>query len=254
MRHEGSIAGAISERLGLPVLLETVHEVVVIKPAGMATELTSDPKGTSLISRVRAAAPDDAIPKLPHRLDRVTRGIVVAALSEDGIRFHNEQLRRGAWEKMYLARLDVSRSADPESMIGEHKVHLRTRSGRAEVVRSGGKRAITEVLAVAFAPDRDDEAHALLRLRTGRYHQIRATMAHLGAPLVGDWLYGAGSAREERRFYLEHTALRFTPCWEDGPVGIHLREDPDRDSVAPPLSTKLDRILVEWEAANAPKR
>ena len=254
MRSEGPVTGAISKRLELPVLFESVHEMAVIKPAGMATELTTDPKGTSLISRVRAAAPNDAIPKLPHRLDRVTRGIVVVALSEEGIRFHNEQLRQGAWEKIYLARLDVSRLGEPESMIGEHKVHLRTRDGRSEVVRSGGRRAITEVLAVARTRDREDEGHALLRLHTGRYHQIRATMAHLGVPLVGDWLYGAAPRQNEARFYLEHTALRFTPCGADERVGVHLREDPDRESIAPGLRAEIDRILAGWEVANGPKR
>ena len=254
MRSEGPVTGAISKRLELPVLFESVHEMAVIKPAGMATELTTDPKGTSLISRVRAAAPNDAIPKLPHRLDRVTRGIVVVALSEEGIRFHNEQLRQGAWEKIYMARLDVSRLGDPESMIGEHKVHLRTRDGRSEVVRSGGRRAITEVLAVALTRDCEDEGHALLRLHTGRYHQIRATMAHLGAPLVGDWLYGESPRRDDERFYLEHTALRFTPYGEEEPVALHWRDDPKREAIASTLRSALDRILAGWESENGAKR
>ena len=254
MRYEGPATGAISKRFKLPVLFESVHEMVVIKPTGMATELTTDPKGISLISRVRAAAPNDAVPKLPHRLDRVTRGIVVVALSEEAIRFHNEQLQQGAWEKIYLARLSVSRLVDPESLIGEHKVHLRTRDGRSEVVRVGGKRAVTEVLALAPASDRNDEAHALLRLHTGRYHQIRATMESLGVPLVDDWLYGPGSGRGERRFYLEHAALRFTPCGADDAVGIYLHEDPEREPIAPALQADLDWIVARWEAESGPKR
>jgi len=247
-------SGLDREYLGLPILLETAHELVVIKPAGMATELTSDPKGVSLLSRVRAAVPSDVMPKLPHRLDRVTRGIVVVAISNDAIRFHNEQLRAGAWEKIYLARLSVSRSDEAEGLIGAHKVHLRARDGRAEVVRSGGKRAITEILAVAATPDRDNEAHALLRLHTGRYHQIRATMAHLGVPLVDDWLYGSVPRREGGRFYLEHLALRFTPYGATRPGAIHLREDPDREAIAPALRTALDRRLEEWETQDAEER
>jgi 23S rRNA pseudouridine1911/1915/1917 synthase len=242
------------ERLGLPVLFESEHEVVVIKPAGMATELTSDPKGVSVVSRVRAAVSPDVAPRLPHRLDRVTRGIIVVALSNDAIRFHNERLRVGAWEKIYVARLDVSRSENPERLIGTHKVHLRTRGGRADVVRSGGKRAITEILAVAPAPDREDEVHALLRLHTGRYHQIRATMAHLGVPLVDDWLYGLMPRREGDRFYLEHSALRFAPYGVARPVVIHLREDPDREAIAPALRAALDRLLTAWETQDAEER
>lgn len=256
MRLNESTAGSIVNRkhLGLPIPLETAHELVVIKPAGMATELTSDPKGVSLLSRVRAAVPSDVTPKLPHRLDRVARGIVVVAISKDAIRFHNEQLRAGAWEKIYLVRLSVSLSGAPEDLLGVHKVHLRTRGGRADVVRSGGKRAVTEVLATATAPDRDDEAHALLRLHTGRYHQIRATMAHLGVPLVDDWLYGSVPRREGGRFYLEHIALRFTPYGATRPQEVHLREDPDREAIAPALRVALDRLLEEWETKDAEER
>ena len=247
-----TIAGR--DRLGLPVLFESEHELVVIKPAGMATELTSDPKGASLLSRVRAAVPSDVTPRLPHRLDRVTRGIVVIALSDSAIRFHNEQLREGAWEKTYLARLSVSHLEDPRRLIGVHKLHLRARDGRAEVVRSGGKRAITEVLAVAPTSDRNDEAHALLRLHTGRYHQIRAVMARLDVPLVDDWLYGSAPRRSGGRFYLEHIALRFTPYGATRPEVIHLCEDPDREAIAPALRAAVDRLLTGWERQDAEKR
>jgi len=241
-------------RLGLRVLHETDHELVVIKPTGMATELTSDPKGVSLLSRVRSAVPRDVTPRLPHRLDRVTRGIVVAALSDDAIRFHNERLSGGAWTKVYLARVRRPLSYTFDNLIGTHRLHLRAQDGRATVVRSGGKRAITEILAVAAAPDRDDEGHVLLRLHTGRYHQVRASMAYLGAPLVGDWLYDPAPEREERRFYLEHTALRFVPFGADRPLTIHLRDDPDRDALDPALRAVFDRRLAEWEEGDAEKR
>jgi 23S rRNA-/tRNA-specific pseudouridylate synthase len=256
LRSKEPTAETIVDRgkLRLPILFESEHELVVVKPAGMATELTSDPNGVSLLSRVRTAVPDGVVPRLPHRLDRVTRGIVVVALSEDAIRFHNERLREGAWEKIYLARVGLLSTDRPESLIGAHKLHLRTRGGRTHVVRSGGKRAITEVLAVAPAPDRDGEGHALLRLHTGRTHQIRAAMAHLGAPLVDDWLYDSTAKREGARFYLEHIALRFVPYEMRRPRVIHRRDDPDREAMAPTMRAALDRRLEEWEARDAEER
>ncbi len=235
------------------MLLETAHEVAVIKPSGMATELTSDPRGASLLSRIGAAAPN-AVPKLPHRLDRVTRGIVVVALSDEAIRFHNDQLRDGAWTKLYLARIRVPEGTRVEDLVGLHTLHLRTRDGQAQVVRSGGKRAVTEVRAVAGSPDRPHESHALLRLHTGRYHQIRATMADLGAPLVDDWLYDTDAARRSGRFYLEHAALRFTPFGADRPRTIHRRDDPDREPIGPALRATLDRCLEGWETNDAEER
>ena len=226
---------------GLPALWETKDEIVLVKPAGMATELTSDPKGVSLLSRVRAVHPGA---NLPHRLDRVTRGLVVVALTSDAIAWHNEQIREGLWEKIYLAR--VRAEANLDALVGTHKLHLKRVGGRAAIVRSGGKRALMEILSWAPAPGRSDEAHVLIRLHTGRYHQIRATMAHLGAPLVDDWRYASSPGRDRERFYLEHVALRFTPCGEGTSRGIHWREDPDRESIAPALRGALDGLLAEW--------
>jgi 23S rRNA pseudouridine1911/1915/1917 synthase len=247
-------SGVDRDCLGLPVLLDTPHELVLAKPSGMATELTSDPKCTSLLSRVRSAMPSGRTPRLPHRLDRVTRGIVVVALTDEAIRFHNAQIREGGWTKLYLARVRYPREKSLDDLVGLHRFHLRRRAGRAEVVRSGGKRAITEVIAVAGATDRDDEVHALLRLHTGRYHQIRVSMAALGTPLVDDWLYDPDAVRHGDRFYLEHIALRFMPFGAGGRRTIHRRDDPDRDPIDPALRTALDERLEAWEAEDAEER
>ena len=244
---------------GMPVLHETAHELVVIKSAGMATELTSDPRGASLISRVREALPAEVDARLPHRLDRVTRGLVVVALSDKAIAFHDAQIRAGNWEKIYLARVMLPESDTLDELIGVHKMHLRRDRGRAEVVRSGGKRALTEILAWAPVPaqatDRSDEAHVLIRLLTGRFHQIRATMAALGAPLVDDWLYGSSAGTRRRpadeRFYLEHTALRFTPFNSDRPAAVHWTNDPDRETMSPTLLARLDGLLDAWTSDGA---
>ena len=234
-------------KLNLPVLMETAHEIVVVKPSGMATELSRDPKGTSLLSRVKAAASENHQPRLPHRLDRVSRGIIVVALTKESIAFHNAQIQARAWDKIYLARCLAPLEGDVGDLIGQHKLHLRPQAGRARIVRSGGKQALTEILAVAPTPDMDGEIHMLVRLLTGRFHQIRATMAHLGVPLVDDWLYGTSPGRDKERFYLEHTALRFMPFDSSTPCIVHWSEDPHRERVNPELRTYLDELLTRWE-------
>jgi len=238
-------------KLNLPILLETTHEMVVVKPSGMATELSRDPKGSSLLSRVKAAAPAGSQPKLPHRLDRVSRGIVVVALTKDAIVHHNQQIQKRAWDKIYLARCLAPADCDLDDLLGHHKLHLRAQSGRARVVHSGGQQALTEILAIAPTPDMDGEIHVLIRLLTGRFHQIRATMAHLGVPLVDDWLYGTLPGRDKERFYLEHAALRFTPTESTTPCILHWADDPHRELTDSKIRTCLDELLTQWENEGA---
>ncbi len=238
-------------KLNLPILLETAHEIAVVKPAGMATELSRDPKGASLLSRVKAAAPTGSQPKLPHRLDRVSRGIVIIALTKEAIAHHNQQIQERAWDKIYLARCLAPDDREPDALLGQHKLHLRNQGGRARVVRSGGRQALTEILAVAAAPVVDGEIHVLIRLQTGRFHQIRATLAHLGAPLVDDWIYGTSPGRGKERFYLEHIALRFMPFESAAPCIVHWANDPHRELVDPRIQTRLDQLLAQWENEGA---
>jgi 23S rRNA-/tRNA-specific pseudouridylate synthase len=238
-------------RLELPVLMETPHELAVVKPAGMATELSHDAGGVSLVYRVRACLPPGVQPRLPHRLDRVSRGIVVIALTQEAIAYHNEQLRQRTWDKIYLARCLAPAGRAEAELIGRHRLHLRPQGGRARVVRSGGQPAVTEILDVAPVPDAEAEIHVLVRLLTGRMHQIRATMAHLGAPLVDDWIYGSSPGRSAERFYLEHLALRFTLFEQAAPCLLHWAEDPLRERIAPSIQETLDVLLARWENGGA---
>ncbi len=238
-------------KLNLPILLETAHEIAVVKPAGMATELSHDSKGSSLLSRVKAAVPAEVQPKLPHRLDRISRGIVIVAFTKEAIAYYGQQIQEQAWDKIYLARCLAPSDRDLDGLLGQHKLHLRPQGGRARVVRSGGQQALTEILDVAHVPEGDGEIYVLIRLLTGRFHQIRATMAHLGTPLVDDWIYGASPGRDKERFYLEHIALRFTPCESTTPIIVHWDDDPHRELANPRIQTCLDELLTQWENEGA---
>jgi len=168
-------------------------------------------------------------------------------LSHDSIAFHNRQIQMRAWDKIYIARCLAPMDGAMDPLIDTHKLHLRAQAGRARVVHSGGQQAWTEILAITPAPEVDGEIHVLIRLLTGRFHQIRATMAHLGVPLVDDWLYGTSTGRTNERFYLEHAALRFKPFGSLTPSIVHWREDPHREPMNPLLRRCLDELLAQWE-------
>jgi 23S rRNA-/tRNA-specific pseudouridylate synthase len=185
-------------------------------------------------------------PKLPHRLDRVTRGVMLVALSPQAIAFHGAQIRARAWEKYYLARVHPPRDRPMETLLGRHKAYLKRVRHRAQIVRSGGKPSFLEILAAHPAPGRPAQAHLLVKLLTGRFHQVRAMLDHLGIPLVDDPVYGADAGRRRRGrrdFYLEHVLLKYTAYPGGTPRFAHLRDDPQREPLAPALRAEIDALL-----------
>jgi 23S rRNA pseudouridine1911/1915/1917 synthase len=226
--------------LAVPILAQDAQTLVVLKPAGMATELTNDPRGVGMISKVRRAAAPGVQPRLVHRLDRVTRGVMLVALTREAAAFYGEQIREGVWEKFYLARIPSPKV--PADLIGLHTAHIKEEGTHARIVRAGGKASRLEVLAVDAAPGRRGQSHALIRLLTGRLHQIRVMLAALGSPLTGDELYGGGSPDEVGPMYLEHAALWYVDAATRDIRLAHLADDPERERLSPAMLARLREI------------
>ncbi len=207
---------------------------VFVKPSGQSSE--GDPDALLERSKSLLGWPEA---RLPHRLDRITRGYLVVARDATSVAWHNEAIRARRWIKCYIARL-APRGAlqgDAAPLIGRHKAFLRRVGMRSEVVRSGGDPSFLEVLAVEAAPGRPGELHAAIRLETGRFHQIRVMLAALGAPLTSDRTYGDRTPGEPM---LEHALLSLpvapsadAPPADEKPTRITLFEphNPDREPV-----------------------
>jgi 23S rRNA-/tRNA-specific pseudouridylate synthase len=216
----------------LPIAFRGVGEVVIVKPAGISSEAPGAAAEDTALGRVRRAErwPDA---RLPHRLDRLTRGFLLVARDSAAAAFHSDAIRAGRWEKFYLARLVAPRGVDPAALVGLHRRYLRREGRVARVVRSGGDPSALEILAVAAAPGHAGAIHAAIRLLTGRYHQIRVMCADLGAPLVGDDVYGGGGGDGGGGSpYLEHAAFRFNAT-DGARVELFNAQDPLREPAAP---------------------
>lgn len=187
--------------MSLTLLHTTPHEVLVWKPPGLAVERPRDPAADSLVHRLRTLGHADV--RLVHRLDAPASGLVLVACTRESAAHHAAEIAARRWHKTYVATVS-GRSDDLQHLVGRHRAYLRIDGPRARIVRAGGKPSFLRVLAVVPAPGHPLHSHVLVRLETGRFHQIRVMLASLGAPLVGDDLYGGAP---DAALYLEQVVL-----------------------------------------------
>lgn len=188
-----AVTGAVSPRLAQFVLYEDDALLVLDKPAGMAVHGGS---GVSLgiIEQLRAERPHARFLELVHRLDRDTSGVLMLAKKRAALVHVHEQLRKGRVRKFYLALVrGIWRNAKRDVKFPLHKYTLGTGERRVKVSEEGV--ASHTILRPQWAKNGFSLLEA--ELKTGRTHQIRVHLAHLGYPIAGDDKYGDFSINKE---------------------------------------------------------
>jgi len=196
--------GPLPEPISLDILFEDEHLAVVNKPQRMAVHPgLGRPTGT-LVNALLARYPNlgGGLPHRPgivHRLDKDTSGLMVVARTEQAFEDLSHQVRSRELERRYLALAWGQPGED--RMIVEVPIARHSRAwGRMAAVASADdarqvRAARTELQVLErLGPMTLVEA----RLATGRTHQIRVHLAHLGHPVVGDRVYGTRQARKEK--------------------------------------------------------
>jgi 23S rRNA pseudouridine955/2504/2580 synthase len=198
--------------LDLPVVFEDDAVLVVNKPAGTAVHGGS---GISfgVIEQMRAARPQLRFLELAHRLDRETSGLLVLAKKRSALTALHAALREGRVRKEYLTLVKGAWRNDKQRVSLPLKKFL-TQSGERRVsVDQEGRESKT-----VFRKKRGLRDFTLLsaELLTGRTHQIRVHLTHLGFPIAGDDKYGdfelnrALAKRGLKRMFLHAGELEFT--------------------------------------------
>ena len=187
---------------GQDIPLDVVYEdkdlIVINKPAGLVVHpAAGNPDGTLVNALIAHCGTDmlsiggEARPGIVHRLDKDTSGLLVAAKTERAMASLAKQFANHTIERAYNAVVwGAPRDAAGliESQIGRSPFDRK----RMTVLRAGGKRAATRYKVLEkFGPaERVFAALIECRLETGRTHQIRVHLTHLGHPLIGDPQYG----------------------------------------------------------------
>lgn len=184
----------IGDASDIDVVYEDKNILIINKPAGLLVH--ADDKGTedTLIAKIHSylyknseyspSNEQSFVPALCNRIDRNTSGLVIAAKNAEALRIINEKIRKREIKKFYMCITEGVPPKKADMLVSyltreDKKVKLSDKNGKEirtkyKVLKANDKNALLEI-----------------ELLTGRTHQIRAQMSHIGCPLKGDVKYGA---------------------------------------------------------------
>ncbi|MGH1373236.1 MAG: 23S rRNA pseudouridine(1911/1915/1917) synthase RluD [Cellvibrionaceae bacterium] len=176
-----------AEEMPLEIVFEDDQILVINKPAGLVVHPGAGNRSGTLLNGLLFHCPDLInVPRagIVHRLDKDTTGLMVVAKTLEAHADLVAQLQERTVSREYEAVVAgvMTGGGKVETMMGRHP---RQRQKMA-VLEFGGKEAITHYRVIKRFPN---HTHVRLKLETGRTHQIRVHMAHVGYALVGDSTY-----------------------------------------------------------------
>lgn len=194
----------IAEDIKLDILYEDVDIIVVNKPQGMVVHpATGNYSGTLVNALLKHCDNLSGIngvmrPGIVHRIDKDTSGVLLVAKNDFSHKNLAEQIKEHTVNRKYLALVEGEIKTDSGTIDGPIGRHHTDRK-KMDVVQNG-KPAVTHFKVIErFRNFTTIEA----KLETGRTHQIRVHMSHIGHPVVGDPVYG----KKVQEFHLKGQAL-----------------------------------------------
>lgn len=231
---------ATAENIPLDVVYEDDDVVVINKPQGMVVHPAPGHTEGTLVSALLYYCKDCLSdingvirPGIVHRIDKDTSGLIAVAKNNAAHLSLASQLEDHSLSRVYYAVVQghIDAQGTVDAPIARHKTDRK----KMAVAREGGRRAVTHYEAVeelgAFTL-------AKMRLETGRTHQIRVHMAHIGHPILGDPVYGRPTQFERR-----HPGLLQGQCLHAGELSFNHPSGGERIHVSCPLPQNFERVL-----------
>jgi len=178
----------------LELLYEDDHLIVVNKPAGLVVHpAAGNWDGTLQNALLNFDASLDTLPRsgIVHRLDKDTSGIMVIARSLKAHASLVDQLQVRSMSRIYEA---VVKGETPAAGTVNAAIDRNPRDRKKMAVINGGRSATSHFRLKQRLPG---SSHIEVSLESGRTHQIRVHMTHIGYPIVGDLLYGRGPIKQK---------------------------------------------------------
>lgn len=180
--------------LPIEIIFEDENITVVNKPYGMPTHESLNNRGNTLANALAFRYRDKPyVFRSTNRLDKDTSGVVITANNKMYSGILSDKIKKGKIQKSYIAVVEgmLNGSGTIEAPIDRIEKSIIKR-----VVREDGEYALTEYEVLISS---EHYSVVLVTPKTGRTHQIRVHMAHIGHPLAGDTLYGGSDTEIERQ-------------------------------------------------------
>lgn len=201
-----------STKDNLDILFEDNHIIVINKKPGDISQ--GDKTGDTPLSEVvksyikeKYNKPGNVYLGVVHRLDRPTSGIIIFAKTSKALERLNKKLRDKEIKKTYWAVVKNRPPKSSDTLIHFlKKDHQKNKSKAYEKEIKDSKRAILHYTVLKQL----DHYHLLeIQLETGRHHQIRSQLSHIGSPIKGDLKYGFPRSNKDASIHLHAYKIEF---------------------------------------------
>lgn len=200
------------------IIAQEPELIAINKPAGLLCEPKRFSQTPNLLELANARFGPMV---LFHRLDRDTSGIVLLTRPGEINKYLDTAFKSHTVRKEYLAVVATPNQLAPSGVIDVRLGPDPERRDRMRVVQRGGQRAVTRYV---IESELKGKQRVRLWPQTGRTHQLRVHLAHLGAPIVGDRLYGPRPEQDQR--LLLHAERLELPATGEQPKRIYMAQPP----------------------------